>query len=1162
MTPLFKNTYREILRSPGRFLAILAIIVLGSGFFVGLRVSRDAMIATAGEYYSDTKFYDFSLMNTLGYEREDLEEIRKSPLVLEAEGTFETDALVSVGGVDLVYMFHSLPEDINRPVLIEGRLPEAPDECLGDSWTGLKIGDKVTVSGANDEDKTELFRERTFTVTGLANSPLYLNFERGSTDLGSGSVAAFCYVLPEAFDADYYTGIYIRCHDMPGAYSEKYDSRSEELEPGVTDLAEEQARARFDRILDDARSEIDDGEREYADALEEYRTERADAERELEDAERELEDAKRELDDGAKEIEDGQRELEDGKSELRDSARELEDAKRELDDGKRELDESRTRIDEGWAEYNRSSDEFIDERIHGQAQLDTARQDLEAAKEQLDAAESEYSEGRAQYQEGERQYEEGLAKLEQARAQYEQFKNNPGVTPDILAGLEAEIAAGTAQLESSRRELDNAKARLDAASSEIGAGWREYNENLEKYNEAAEEFNASVADAQAQLDEAKAELEDAERQYSEGLAEYQDGLARYEDGVRKYNDGQAELERAERELEDARSEYNDGLAEYEDGLREYEDARAEADKEFADAEKELQDARDELDEAIADLAELEEPETFVLGRWGNLGYECFENDTSIVKAISAVFPVFFFLVAALICLTTVSRMVEEQRSQLGVLLALGYSRHAVMGKFLFYAGAATVIGGASGILLGSWLIPVVVWKAYNIMYTFSGRINFVFDLPLSAVTFSLYVASMMAVTLFTCGRELRDVPANIIRPKPPKSGKRVMLERVKFIWNRLSFLWKVTVRNIFRYKSRVLMMILGIAGCTALMITGMGINDSIRNVVDYQFTEISLYDYSVTFSGSLDAKEREKFLAGVSEFAERTVFLNQESAAASAGRAEKEVQLNVLPADAAAEIGELVDFHSGNKKLRVPEDGEILVNSGLADALGLKTGESVTVRPDSGGTLKLTVCGVYDNYIYNSVYVTEGSFKAAVGGEPDINFALVKKAPGAVAGEGLAAILSQSGVLTATSSEDMISRIGGMMDSLIYIVLLTIVCAAALAFVVIYNLTNINIQERLREIATVKVLGFYDAETAMYVLRENILLTLLGAAAGIPMGLALNAYVVTRIDLDMIHFVPRVLPASYLWSVALTIAFSLTVDLLMLGRLARIDPASALKAAE
>ncbi len=1161
MTPLFKNTYREILRSPGRFLAILAIIVLGSGFFVGLRVSKNAMIATADEYYSDTEFFDFSLANTLGYEAEDLEEIRKSPLVLEAEGTFETDALVSVGGVELVYKFHSLPEVMNTPVVVEGRLPETPDECLGDSWTGLKIGDTVTVSASNDDDTGDLFKEKTFTVTGLATSPLYLNFERGSTDLGSGSVSGFCYVLPEAFDADYFTGIYIRCHDMPGAYSEKYDSRSEELEPEVTELAEKQAQARFDRILSDAQAEIDDGEQEYADALEEYRTERADAERELEDAYLELEDARRELEDGAKELEDGKKEIADGELELADSWNELEKARAELEDGKKELEDSRKEIDDGWAEYEKSHHEFINESIHGQAQLDTARQDLEAAKEQLEAAESEYSAGWSDYQDGVRQYEEGQAALEQMKAKYDQLAQSDPTDPE-LPMLNAQIAAGAAQLESARRELDSADSALSAASAEISDGWREYNENLEKYNEAEEEFKTSVADAQAQLDDAKRELEDGEREYSEGVQEHEDGQARYEDGLKKYEDGRAELDRAKRELEDAQREYDDGLREYEDGLSEYEDAKREADKEFADAERELQDARDELDEAIEDLAELETPETFVLGRWGNLGYECFENDTSIVQAISAVFPVFFFLVAALICLTTVSRMVEEQRSQLGVLLALGYSRPAVMGKFLFYAGAATVIGGASGILLGSWCIPMVVWKAYNIMYTFSDKIKFVFDLPLSAITFSLYVVAMLAVTLFTCGRELRDVPANIIRLKPPKSGKRVMLERVKFIWNRLSFLWKVTVRNIFRYKSRVLMMILGIAGCTALMITGMGINDSIRNVVDYQFTEISLYDYSVTFSGSLDLKEREEFLAGVSEFAERTVFLNQESASATAGRAEKEVQLNVLPADAASGIGELVDFHSGNKKLRAPQDGEILVNSGLADALGLRAGDSVTVRPDSGGTLKLTVCGVYDNYIYNSVYITERSFVEAVGEEPDINFALVKKAPDADAGEGLARILSEDGVLTASSSQELINRIGGMMDSLIYIVLLTIICAAALAFVVIYNLTNINIQERLREIATVKVLGFYDPETAMYVLRENILLTLLGAAAGIPMGLALNAYVVTRIELDMIHFVPRVLLPSYLWSVALTIAFSLTVDIFMLRRLARIDPAVALKAAE
>ncbi len=1079
MTPLFKNTYREILRSPGRFLAILAIIVLGSGFFVGLRVSEKAMTATAADYYSDAAFYDFSLANTLGFTDENVAAIAADPNVMAAEGAFETDALVTVGGgVDLVYKFHSMPSAVNTPVLVSGRMPQSPGECLADSWSGIKVGDTVTLSPANSDDTLELFRTRSFTVTGVATSPLYLNFERGSTDLGSGSVSAFCYIPPEALDADYYTAVYVRCHDMPRAYSAAYDDRADLLEPDMTALSEAVARSRYDSVISDAQSEIDDAEREYSDALQDYLTQREDAERELDEA------------------------------------------KAELDDAKAELDDAKRQIDDGWLEYNDSVDEFNSGRLRGQEELDSARRELEAAKAALDAAANEYDSGMAQYEEGERQYSEGAAQLEQLRAAYELAKADPSTPPTVLSGLEAQLDSASATLAASRQELDSAKAGLDAAKATIDSGRLEYEENLEKYNAAVDEYNASMADAQAQLDDAYADLLDAE------------------------------------------ADYADGLREYEDGLQEYQDSRAQADSEFAEAEEELEDARRKIDDAKLKLEDIEEPDSFALGRWSNLGYSCFESDTSIVKAISAVFPVFFFLVAALICLTTVSRMVEEQRSQLGVLLALGYSRPAVMGKFLVYSGTATVLGAASGILLGSKLIPMVVWKAYNIMYVFSDSIKFVFDLPLSAITFSLYVISMLAVTLITCGRELRDVPANLIRPKPPRSGKRVLLERVRFVWDHLSFLWKVTVRNIFRYKSRVLMMILGIAGCTALMMTGMGINDSIRNVVDYQFTEISLYDYSVTFSDGLSPEDMTGFVSAVSEYAGRTVFFNQESMTASAGREEKEVQLNVLPEESLAAIPEFVDFHTGRAPIPLPSDGQILINSGLSESLDLSVGDSLTLRNDDGESMDLTVSGVYDNYIYNSVYVTGATYTSALGREPDINFALVIKAPQADSGQGLAAILSQPNVLTSTSSVDLRARIGGMMDSLIYIVLLTIVCAAALAFVVIYNLTNINIQERLREIATVKVLGFYDPETALYVLRENILLTLLGAAAGIPLGLALNAYVVTRIELDMIHFTPRVLPATYLWSVALTILFSLIVDLLMLRRLSHIDPASALKSAE
>ncbi len=1099
MSPLFKNTYREILRSPGRFLAILAIIVLGSGFFVGLRVSQKAMTATADTYLDKTRFYDFSAANTLGLTQEDVEAMAADPAVLDAEGSFQVDALVNFGeNIDSVYAFYTLPERINVPELLEGRLPESPNECLADSWSGKKPGDKIYLSPANDQDTLELFTVRELTVTGVCTSPLYLNFERGSTSLGSGSVAAFCYVTPEAIDADYYTAVYLRCPDMPEAYTDAYDRRSEALEEPLTALAEARAQARYDSVIADAQAQLQDAEQEYEDGLADYRRERADAERELEDARLELENAKKELEDGERDYEQGLRDYEDGQARYQDALRDFADAQAQLQDGEAQYQEGLQEYNDGLEAYN-------------------------AGAALLAGQQAEYDQNRAAFD------VTAQGALEQLAAGGFSY----GSIEELAAAVEAMPVLGTLP---GVGDLLDAYGQLNAAGAELA----DASARLAGTKAALDEAQATLMDTRAQLDAGQRELVDAERQL--------DDTART-------------LDEARTELEDARAELDQGHIDYDDGLAEYEDAKAEAEREFADAEAELADAEKELEDARREIDDIAYPDTYLLGRWANVGYACFESDASIVRSISAVFPVFFFLVAALICITTVSRMVEEQRSQLGVLMALGYSRFKVMGKFLSYAGLATVVGCVSGILLGSRVIPLVVWQAYKIMYSFSDNIEFFFDLKLSGVTFLLYLASMLAVTWLSCRKELSDVPANVIRPKAPKAGKRVVLERVPFIWNRLSFLWKVTVRNIFRYKSRVFMMILGIAGCTALMMTGMGINDSIRNVVDYQFTEISLYDFTVTFSGHLDKAQQEAFLEDAGDMAADALFLHQSSYTASANRAEKEVYLNAVASDSLDRVGEFMDFHRGGTPLPFPGQGEALINNGLAGALGVKVGDTLELRDDDA-SMTLTVSGIYDNYIYNNIYISSDTYEAFTGGQPDINYALVLKGDGVATGEALAAILGMDDVLTASASQELRTRIGNMMESLIYIVLLTIVCAAALAFVVIYNLTNINIQERLRELATVKVLGFFDLESALYVLRENFLLTVLGAAAGVPLGLALNAYVMGQIKIDLIHFTPRVLPMSYVYSIALTFLFSVLVDGLMFLRLRKINPAEALKAAE
>ncbi|MGX8698985.1 MAG: FtsX-like permease family protein, partial [bacterium] len=698
--------------------------------------------------------------------------------------------------------------------------------------------------------------------------------------------------------------------------------------------------------------------------------------------------------------------------------------------------------------------------------------------------------------------------------------------------------------------------RLEESAIRLGSALRDFFTALTAQMTEAE---ASLAEAEAQLAEARekleageAELTAARQQLDEGKAQYESGLAEYEAGEKAYAAGIAQ---GEKELREAEQKLTGGQTEYDEGLRAFTTAKSEYETKIEEAEEELSAAREKLDEAQRELDRVETPQVFVLGRWANVGYACFESDASIVSNVAKVFPVFFFLVAALICMTTISRMVDEQRSQLGVLLALGYSRPAVMAKYLLYAGAASVLGAGLGILLFSWAFPNIIWQAYSIMYDFTPRLTFTLNVPLSLATFFGYVAAMLLVTWLSLRKELGDMPANIIRPKPPKLGKRVLLERIPFIWNRLDFMRKVTLRNIFRYKSRVAMMILGIGGCTALMITGYGIRDSIQNVVDYQYSEITVYHYDVSFLDPPDGEKQETFRAAVADYTEGVAFVHMESVDATFDKKTKSAYLTLFAEESQA--GDYFVLAQKGERIPYPGAGEAVVNSGLAADLGLAVGDTLTVSGDEA-ELKLTVSGIFDNYIYNYVFVTGETYEAAFGHAPAMKSALIL-APGEdITGR----LLTEEGVINVTASSVLRQRIGSIMDSLIYIVLLTIVCAAALAFIVIYNLTNININERMREIATVKVLGFYPMEAALYVLRENVLLTALGALAGIPLGIALNSFVVGAIKVDLVTFTPRILPASYLSAIALTLLFSLLVDLVMSRRLNRIDMAQALKAAE
>lgn len=547
---------------------------------------------------------------------------------------------------------------------------------------------------------------------------------------------------------------------------------------------------------------------------------------------------------------------------------------------------------------------------------------------------------------------------------------------------------------------------------------------------------------------------------------------------------------------------------------------------------------------------LPDPAGYLFDLDGNAGYASFKNDIVIVDGIANAFPVFFVIIAALVCITTMTRMVDEERTQIGTLKALGYSDTLISRKYILYASSAAFIGCVGGFFLGTGIIPQVIWSVYSVSYAFSS-LSYYFSPVMYVCCLAVSVLGSIAVTMFACGRELRGKPSELIRPKPPADGGRIFLERLTFIWKKMSFLWKATIRNAFRYKKRMIMMLIGISGCTALLVTGFGLKDSIENILAYQYNEIMLYDAAVSFDGGEKTKQAiDSLLAdghGQYEFA------YQENLTAVSDKTRKEATVIAVPRET-ADI--FFDLHDQKGHISYPTQNGAVVSSKLAGQLGVSAGGTFSLIFD-GHSVNYTVTGICENYLNHYIYIPTDSVP-----EYQSNTVYLRAAKNGSLGQTPAKLRSMAGVRYVSVMSEERAVMENTMSSINYIVLLVTLCAAVLAFIVLYNLTNINIMERVREVATVKVLGFHSGETSSYVLNENILLSVLGAFAGLALGKLLHWYVIKQVQVDSMAFDVRISASSYLISFACTVLFALLANFIMRFKLSRINMAESLKAVE
>ena len=1285
MKALHKDFWMEIRKSKARFISIFLIVALGVAFFSGIQASSPDMRYSGDAYYEAAKLMDLKIQGTLGLTQRDVKAVSDIDGVELAEGSYSTDVMSGEDDARKVLHLESISSNFNLLTADEGRIPEKSGEIFLDKPfaknRGYKIGDTISVSEDGD---SELLKKTTYTVVGIGSSPLYISFNRGNTTLGSGEVSGFGYILPEDFEQEAFTQIYIMVHESGDviSYTDAYDNLIRKIQKRVEGIEKEQCSLRYDEIVAEANEKLDDARKELEDGKKE-------SEEKLGDAKKKLDDGQKKYEDGKKEYEDGKQQLSDAKKELTDGKQQLADGRKQIEDGWSQLNSAKQQVEDGLSQLNAARSQLAD----SEAQINEKQSELTAGYEQLTAAKQQVSDGEAQLREAEKTLESKQAELDSGREQLETGKNTIKETKAALtsqkeqceaglvqvsegesqissseealsgqqaqldeltsqkealssqaaelqaqydAGAEAgknqeelaelstqiqtlngqisameeQINAGQAQLDGAQSELTAKKselaqtratlesslgqinegfsqikeqeetlsqteAQLNAGQEELDKGKKELETKKAELSAAKEEITANQAtldDGQSQLDSARAQLsagrqqlEEKQAQLNAGQAEIQTNTekltssqAELDENEQKLLDGEKEIRENEQKLKDAKKDLEDVKKKLSDGKKEYQDGKKEADDKIAEAQQKIEDAQKEVDD-------IETPEWIVTDRNDLPEYSDFGDNAERLKNIGKVFPMIFFLVAALISLTTMTRMVEEQRTQIGTMKALGYGKASIASKYLSYAFLATVGGSIAGVLFGEKVLPFIIIQAYGIMYWNIGdHMQLDYELQYALIASGAAVICTMGATLFSCAKTLAETPASLMRPPAPKEGKRILIERISFIWKHLSFSWKSSMRNLFRYKKRLFMTIFGIAGSMGLMLVGFGLYDSIMDIAILQYDQIQHYDAMViNDEDATDSQEKDllKFLDGNSEIDHYTrVQLTKMTAPKEKGS----VSIYVYVPENTENFKEDVTLRDrkSHEQYELTDDGAVICEK-TASLIGVKAGDKITLEKDNR-KYKVKITAVTENYMGHYVYMTPSCYEKTFGEKPEYSSTVYTMKEDAESDlETLGnAILKYPAALSISYTSSTAGQVERMLGSLGAVIWVLIISAGMLAFVVLYNLNNINITERQRELATLKVLGFYDGEVSQYVFRENILLSFIGILAGAVFGIFLHRYVITTVEVDAVMFGRNIKPISFVYSGIITFGFSMFVNMVMHFKLKKINMVESLKSVE
>ena len=1105
---LNKDFIRDILKSKGRFLSIVAIVALGVAFFTGVKSSPIVMKTSSDKYYDKYNLMDIRLISTLGLTDKDVDDIKNIEGVEGVYPTYSIDVISIYNSTEKVLKVHGLDLNklndkknyINQLKLIKGRLPQKSGECVLEipkiKALNYPIGSEISLSSGKDDKLSKSLSKSKYKVVGYVETPYYLSQEKGNSSIGGGVIEGAIMIPESDFKMDTYTEMFLTVKSAKelDTYGDEYSNLVKTVTDKIENMKNKLTTRRYNEVVKKAEDKIQKQEDKLSKAKKDFDKGKKEYEENKLKSENEIKEAENKILDASEQIEDGKAQLKNEKKR----------AFEQIEEGKIKLASAETDLKNGQKKYQTALKKFNSNKKTAESEIKKAESDLEELSNQIDDLKN-----------GNKLIEKQLQNEQLSEVERSELENKLNENLYILSVMQQKYKDGTDKLESSKSELLLGEKKL-------------------------KETKATLEASEKKIANEKTKLKSSEK-----LAE------------EKFKKAEEELYQRENQIEEAKLELKENKAKLKTELNK-------AKKELQEAEEKIADGEEKIKDAKKQIKKIEKPTLYILDRDSHQSFVEYEGCANSIDALAKIFPVFFFAVAALVCLTTMTRMVDEQRINIGTLKGLGYKTSQISKKYILYALIACITGSILGLAIGFSVFPTVIFFAYGMMYSIE-NIVYVFSIPIAIGITSLALIIITLSAYMACRKELKETPAILMRPKAPKSGKRILLERVPFIWNRFSFISKVTVRNIFRYKKRFLMTVLGIAGCTALILTGFGIKDSIEMILTGQYGTLFKYDMSLVIQSDMTDKQIYELRKNLSDIDEinKYEFFSYENGDIKVNNTTKEITI-VVPEN----LKNMDKFiHLQDRKTQNPiklNNKGIVLTEKIARDLGVKAGDEIELINSDDKKAKIKVSHITENYISHYAYISPENYIKLFEKDLDFNRLIgILNNPSVKIEDKLSKKLfdieTVDGITFNTASKETFHN---TIKNLNYVVLIMIISAGALAFVVLYNLTNVNISERIREIATIKVLGFYDKEVSAYIYRENIILTIIGTVVGLGLGTILHKFIMVTVEIQSMMFGRVIDMSSYFIAAVLTIVLSLFVNLAMFYKLRNVKMVESLKSVD